>query len=293
MQNIAIAGATGYLGKHILKELNQNGIKPTIMTRRWSTDLDHKVNNVFYVDFSQLSTLNKKLSGIDIVISSLGITRQKDNLTYMDVDYQANSNLLKEAKLSGVKKFIYISALNGEKLRDIKIFEAKEKFVDELKNSGLEYLIIRPNGFFSDMKDFLEMAQKGRVFLFGDGKKKLNPIHGNDLATFIVKSMDSVSNKELKIGGPKIYTHTQIAELAFKSSGKQIKITYIPDWFRKLILKALPIFTSSKTYGPIEFFLNAIGIDMIAPKFGRHTLDEFYQNQNLSSFKSNDTTTIA
>lgn len=52
----------------------------------------------------------------------------------MDVDYQANMNILNEAKLSKtVKKFIYVSAFNGDKIRNVKIMEAKEKFVDEVK----------------------------------------------------------------------------------------------------------------------------------------------------------------
>jgi nucleoside-diphosphate-sugar epimerase len=55
--------------------------------------------------------------GIDIVISSVGITKQTDGLSYIDVDYQANLNLLNEAQKSGVSKFVYVSVLNGEKLR--------------------------------------------------------------------------------------------------------------------------------------------------------------------------------
>tara|TARA_B100001063_G_C16735480_1_gene541762 strand:- start:572 stop:1255 length:684 start_codon:yes stop_codon:yes gene_type:complete len=204
----------------------------------------------------------------------------------MDVDYQANSNLLKEAKRCGVKKFVYISALNGDKLSETKIFEAKEKFVDELKESGLEYLIIRPNGFFSDMKDFFEMATKGRVYLFGKGDKQLNPIHGADLAEFIIDSINKDSNKELEVGGPNIYTHKQIANLAFKSLNKKPKITYIPDFIRTLTIKLLPIVTSSKTYGPIEFFLSAMGRDMLAPKYGQYTLDSFYKSQKVKDTKT-------
>ena len=67
-----------------------------------------------------------------MVISTVGITRQKDGFTYMDVDYRENANLLSEAKRSGVKKFIYVSVLNGEKLSNLKICEAKERFVTEL-----------------------------------------------------------------------------------------------------------------------------------------------------------------
>ena len=41
-----------------------------------------------------------------MVISTVGITRQKDGLTYMDVDFQSNVNLIEEAKKEGVKKII-------------------------------------------------------------------------------------------------------------------------------------------------------------------------------------------
>ena len=90
-------------------------------------------------------------------------------MTYLKVDYQGSSNLLKEALKDEVEVFQYISAINGEKLRHLTIFEAKEKFVDELKNSGINYCIIRPNRFFSDMMDFLNMAKAGRIYLFGNG----------------------------------------------------------------------------------------------------------------------------
>ena len=40
-----------------------------------------------------------------------------------------------------------------------------------------------------DMKDFLKMAKTGKVYLFGDGKLKLNPIHGKDLANEVVNAI--------------------------------------------------------------------------------------------------------
>ena len=64
------------------------------------------------------------LSRVVPCISTVGITNR---LNYMDVDFQANLNLLEEAKRSGVKKFIYVAVLNGEKLTHLKICEGKEK----------------------------------------------------------------------------------------------------------------------------------------------------------------------
>jgi uncharacterized protein YbjT (DUF2867 family) len=117
---------------------------------------------------------------IDIVFSSIGITKQKDGLTFMDVDYQGNVNLLEEAKKAGVSKFIFISVFNAHKMTHLKGIQAKLKFEAELKKSGVDYLIVYPNGFFSDMLEYLQMAKKGKGYVFGNGENRINPVHGAD-----------------------------------------------------------------------------------------------------------------
>ena len=199
-------------------------------------------------------------------------------MTYMDVDYQGNTNLLKEALEDGVQSFQYISAIHGDTLRHLKIFEAKEKFVDTLKASKVQHSIIRPNGFFSDMGDFLKMAQSGRVYLFGRGDYKLNPIHGKDLAKVCIDNLENDVPEET-VGGPDIFTHNQLAELALEAWRKPIKISHLPDWIRRFTIWVLRTFTSSKTYGPIEFFLTAMASDNIAHLHGTHRLADYYETE--------------
>ena len=277
MKKIIIAGATGYLGSHLVKELQNKKLPFQAIARNADKlhELGMNSEQIIKAEVTEVDTLIGKLDNADVLISTVGITRQKDGLTYMDVDYQANKNLLLEAKKAGVKKFIYVSVINGEKMRHLKIMEAKERFVDELKDSGLDYQIIRPNGFFSDMKDFLDMAQKGKVFLFGNGNYKLNPIHGTDLAKAIVESLE-VKEHEIIVGGPDILTQNEIAEIALKTWMRPIKIVHIPDWIRRVIIRLMRVFTSSKTYGPIEFFLTMLGQDNIAPRYGVHRLKSFF-----------------
>jgi uncharacterized protein YbjT (DUF2867 family) len=281
MKKILLASATGYLGSYILKELELNEYENRVIIRnkRKLTDYNRAKTEVIEAEVTKPETLSNICEGIDTLISTIGITNQKDGLTYMDVDYRANSNLLNEAKKSGVKKFIYVSVLNGEKLEHLKICEAKEKFVKELISSGLDYCIIRPNGFFSDMTEFYNMAKKGRIYLFGNGKLKANPIHGEDLAKLCLSCVNN-DDRELKAGGPETLTQNQIAETAFKALNKTPKITYIPDWLRRFVLRLITSFTSSKTYGPVEFFMTVMAMDMVAPEYGKHTLKEYFESLN-------------
>ncbi|MFK7774465.1 MAG: SDR family oxidoreductase [Saprospiraceae bacterium] len=277
MKKILVAGSTGYLGSHIVQHLQQQQMDFKAIARNTQKleTIGIPPSKIIEAQVTDKNSLAGTCEGIDVVISTIGITRQKDGLTYMDVDYQANKNLLEEAIKSGVKKFIYVSVLHGEELTHLKICEAKEKFVQALKNSGLDFCIIRPSGFFSDMKEFYEMAKNGRVYLFGNGQTKVNPIHGADLAKVCVDAI-SKTKKVINVGGREILSHQDIAEIAFQAVSKKPKITYIPDWVRRLLLRLASIFMGKAQYGTTEFFLNVMVMDMATNPYGRHSIKEFF-----------------
>ena len=280
MQQILVAGSTGYLGKFILQNLVAKNIRPVALARnpakleQFQPDI-----TIFEAEATHAPSLINCCNGVDVVISSIGITKQQDNLSYMDVDYQANLNLLAEAKRSGVRKFIYVSVLHGDKLKQLQICHAKEKFVNVLSESGLDYCVVRPTGFFSDMTEFYQMADKGRIYLFGKGEYQSNPIHGDDLAKVCIDAINNVQ-KELLVGGPEVFSQIELAKLAFKVVGKPVKITFIPDWVRSGLLKTCKLFLNSNKYGPIEFFLNVLAMDMNAPEYGVQKLRCYFQSLN-------------
>lgn len=276
---VLLAGATGYLGKFVAQELVKQNYNTNVVVRNRKKFEEYNiaVDNICAAEVTKSETLEKCFNNMDVVISTVGITRQKDNLTYMNVDYQANKNLLNFALKNGVKKFIYVSVLGGEQLKHTNICYAKEKFVDELKSSGIEYCVIRPSGFFSDMTEFYKMAKKGRVYLFGDGKYKSNPIHGEDLAEVCVNAINR-NDKEINVGGPEILTQEEIAKIAFDSLRKERKVTYFPDWLRKLSLKIGKVLMSKYSYGPFEFFMNVMAMDMVGKSYGNKNIYNYFKS---------------
>jgi uncharacterized protein YbjT (DUF2867 family) len=277
MKRVLVAGASGYLGGYVLEEFKKQGYWIRSLTR--SADKLEKsrkfIDEEFVGEVTNPESLIGVCNNIDIVFSSVGITKQKDNLTYMDVDFQGNVNILEEAKKEKVPHYIFISALHAEKLKHLKVIQAKEKFREKLEQSGLSYSIIYPNGYFSDMLEYLRMAKKGKGYVFADGSFKVNPIHGSDLAELCVTSAMS-DNKEIRVGGPDIHTHAEVLKMAFDIVGRKEKITRIPLWVRDFILRLLRTFTSEKTYGTMEFFLSVLAMDMVAPTYGKHHLKDFF-----------------
>jgi uncharacterized protein YbjT (DUF2867 family) len=278
MKHILIAGATGYSGSYIVEELLKHNYFVRALTRSTAKlkKLHPAIHEIVEAEITKPQTLAGCCDGIDTVISTIGITRQKDNLTYMDVDYNGNLNLLKEAEKSGVKRFIYIFIFNAEKIRQLKIIQAKKKFAEALKQSTLNYCLVNPTGFFSDMGEFLQMASKGRAYLFGNGNHSINPIHGADLAKVCVNAIDT-NEHEINIGGPQIFRHKDIVDMAFHVLNKPVKTVHVPLWVKDVILFLLRKFTRVYTYGPVEFLMTVLTMDMVAPKYGHHALEEYFK----------------
>ncbi|OEE72960.1 SDR family oxidoreductase [Vibrio splendidus] len=283
---ILVAGATGYLGRHLIEALQacDADFKAQARSADKLKDLGLNDSQIQIAQVTDSDSLKGCCDGVDIVISCVGITRQKEGLSYMDVDYQANLNLLEEAERAGVKKFVYVSAFRANVIKSVRLLEAKERFACRLLVSEqLAPCVVRPNGFFADIEEFYNMAQSGRVYLFGSGDVRLNPIHGADLADFILASLPN-AEKELDVGGPDALSATQIAALAFQSQGKMTRITYIPDCVRKLALSVIRRLPENRV-GPAEFFLSAMEGDAIAPCVGKHHLSGYFSQLNKESNK--------
>jgi uncharacterized protein YbjT (DUF2867 family) len=280
MKNILVAGATGYLGKFVVKEFKKQGywIRALARNRSKLDNINEYVDDTFIGNVTDPRTLQEICKNIDIVFSSIGITKQKDGLTFLDVDYQGNMNLLEEAKKAGVSKFIFISVFNAHQMKHLKGIQAKLKFEEALKKSGVDYLIVYPNGFFSDMLEYLKMAKKGKGYVFGSGENRINPIHGQDLAEICVKNA-SDDKKEIHVGGPDVLTHNQILRGAFEALNKETKISKIPLWIRDLLLVIMRFLTPVKIFGPVEFFMTVLATDLVAPDYGNHHLKDFFAKQ--------------
>lgn len=277
MKRVLVAGATGYLGQFVAREFRSRGhfVRALARSPEKLEPLRNELDEIVQGEVTRPETIEHLCDGIDVVFSSIGITRQKDGLSFRDVDYQGNRNLLASAKRAGVKKFIYVSVFDGPKLRHLDIVKAHEDFVDELKDSGIDFAVLRPTGYFPDMGQFLEMARKGRVYLIGRGHNRINPIHGADLAVRCVDAVEE-ERREIDVGGPETFTWREVAALALEAEHKATRITSIPVWPMRLAVSVTRRF-NRHTAALLAFFVTMATRDVVAPSTGRRTLGAYYR----------------
>ncbi|MGH1575769.1 SDR family oxidoreductase [Planktotalea sp.] len=278
MKRVFIAGATGYLGKFLCQEYQQRGWHVTALVRKSSKGTNLPADRIIEAEATWSESLKGIMKDIDLVVSALGITRQSDGVGYWDVDYQANVNLLEEALSSNVAQFAFVHVLNADRMENVPLVAAKAAFVRRLQSADIRSTVIAPTGYFSDMGDFLTMAKAGRVWLFGSGKMRINPIHGADLAAAI---FDAVHEGAVwaDIGGPETFTQNELAELSFEALKARPRITHLPDVLRRLTLRLLPRLAPRRIAGPAQFFLTAGAMNMTAPPAGTRKLADYFKSQ--------------
>jgi uncharacterized protein YbjT (DUF2867 family) len=172
---------------------------------------------------------------MDAVISTVGLTKASGTVTNYDIDYHGNLNLLNEAKRAGVKNFGYVSVLKCDGDPSVQMLHAKYLMEQELKKSGLKYVIFRPTGYFYDIaKVFMPMIKKGEVTLLGKKPVHANVIDTTDLADFILLHMLD-DNKTFNIGGTETYSYEEIATMFFEAAGKPVVIKRAPVWLFSML----------------------------------------------------------
>ena len=228
---VVLAGAFGHLGSDVLRELVKRGHDVVAFGRTVRKPADCADGyQAIAADVLRPESLKGICDGADAVISTIGLTTASDTLTCYDVDLQGNLNLLEEAKRAGVAHFAYVSVLKADGNPAVPMLDAKAQFEAELKDSGLNWVIFRPGGYFYDIaKVFMPMVEKGQVTLLGNKQVHANLVDTPDLARFIADHLCDCG-KTYDVGGKETYSYEEIAKLFFYAAGKEPVVKRVPAW---------------------------------------------------------------
>lgn len=285
-----VTGATGGLGRRVvrlLREQNKSVRAFVQLTSRYG-ELEQRGAEIFIGDLQQERDIQKACQGVEYVISAHGSNASSQGGAQA-IDYRANIDLIDAAKANGVKHFVFVSVLGADRgYEDAPVFKAKRAVEQYLIASGLNYTILRPSGFASNLLPLAERFQQTGIYLLvGDPKIRTSIVSTDDLARIVVEftAIDAARNQIFAVGGPEILERSDIPRIFGQVFNRDPVVINIPLWALDGVRTALGLLNpdAQKSLGTLrtllsnEFFCTPAEIDRLESTFGfkLETLESF------------------
>ena len=199
---VAVLGASGRTGVYVLEELKSRDVDIRALSRNIET-AKQKVGGDFEwaaADVTDPKSLLLAFEGVDILISTIGSTGG-DNSEM--IDYEGSINFVEAAKESGISRIIYMSSIGAGGAENFstvilnlvanKTMKWKSLGEDYIRNSGIDFTIVRPGGL---------RGEPGALGIrFEQGDEVIGWIPRGDVAAVMVESIfnDDASNKTFEV----------------------------------------------------------------------------------------------
>lgn len=175
-------------------------------------ELEQRGAQLVIGDLRRDRDIAKACEGVRYIISTHGSERDP-----AQIQYRANIELIDRAVAEGVEHFVYLSVLGCDRgYEDSLVFKAKREVERYLQASGLNYTILRPSGFASNLLPLAEnFRQTGVYLLIGDPQNRTSIVSTDDLARIAVDSVEieAARNQVFAVGGPDILQREDIPRI--------------------------------------------------------------------------------
>lgn len=156
MEKILIVGASGNTGKRVIEILsNSESFEPVAMIRKEEQKEIFDDMDVKWVLADLEEKVDHALQGIDKVIFAAGSGGKTGPEKTIAIDQDGAIKMIDAAKKAKVKKFVMLSSLGADDPSQNEKLEvylgAKQKADEYLRESGLDYTILRPGALTDDM----------------------------------------------------------------------------------------------------------------------------------------------
>jgi uncharacterized protein YbjT (DUF2867 family) len=250
MQNnqkiIAIFGAGGFLGKHLMRELTKLDYRIKVATRNpYLKGYLKPLGNpgqieLFKTNIFNPNDLKKILENCDLVINLVGILYESRNQKFNEIHSEFPNMLSNLCNEIGIKNLVHVSALGIQDKHSSVYMQSKFEGEKNIQENFKPSVILRPSIVFGPedkfFNTFASLAQFSPALpLIGGGKTKFAPIYVGDVANAIVKALElnNLEPKVYELGGPENYSFKELMEILLTEIKKKRLLIPIPFGFAK------------------------------------------------------------
>jgi uncharacterized protein YbjT (DUF2867 family) len=300
-QIVLVTGGTGFVGRYVVRELERQGARVRVVSRRPPGDADAQAEGgVEYIsgDLDDLDAIKQACSGCSVIIHLVGIIEEDPGreITFESVHEDGTRNVVAAAHHAGIETFVHMSA-NGARANGVSRYQTTKWAAEEMvKTAGFKrWSIFRPSLVFgrpaAGQPEFCSQLVRTLIKpfpvwpVFGSGNYPFRPVAVEDLSAGFVSAALSPpnENKTYCVAGPTVFRYVDLLDVLSRAIGRspRPKVRQ-PVWLARTVVNAmsptglLPISSDQlemllegKTCDPQDF-VSTFGIN--PTEFGVETL---------------------
>ena len=250
-KKILIFGATGQIGRHLIRKLTKNNYKVICQTRNLHKAIFLKTSgSIGYIDIKETKIFDyEKVSELvdntDIVINLIGILFESGKINTFEKIHTLFPKFLSQICKKKNKNLIHISSLGVENASDSKYAASKAEGENKIFENLPSATILKPSIVYSVNDSFttrfMSLLNFFPIFpLYYGGKTKFAPIHASDLTDIIFHVIENnIRGKKIETVGPKVLTFLEILNILSKCINKKRVFLPLPLFLAKFSAKIL------------------------------------------------------
>jgi NADH dehydrogenase len=240
-RRVAVIGASGFIGRYVVKRLAARGIVIAAVVRNVETaKLLLPMGDVGQI--ARLGTnlldearLAAAIAGAEAVINLVGILHEHGSQRFDAIHHQGPARLGALATAAGVKRLVHISALGADPAAPSAYGRSKAAGEQALRAGFPGATILRPSIVFGPEDAFFNrFARLARLFpalpLIGGGTTRFQPVYVGDVADAVMAALDdrASAGQTYELGGPRIYTFKALMELILAETKRKRLLVPVP-----------------------------------------------------------------
>lgn len=254
---VALTGASGYTGGHLLRRLLSRGDSVQALVRESSLTSELKSSGAEIVTgaLDRQDDLRRLVAGCDGVIHVAAVYRTAGHPDsyYREVNVEGTRKLLEAAKEAGVRRFVHTSTvgvhgdvknppadetapLAPSDIYQVTKVEGEAAAREFGRAHGLEVVIVRPGAIYGPgetrlLKVFRSIA-RGRYAVVGSGAPHYHLVYIDDLVEGFLRALDcrEAAGETFIMAGPRSLSQNDLAREVAQATGGSVWPFHIPAW---------------------------------------------------------------
>ncbi len=233
---LLLTGATGSVGSRLLPLLLESGQDVRCLVREPRRLGARRVDvQIALGDLGEMSDpylVRQALRGVDTVVHLAATIRDQPPHRLDELNGLATVRLLRAAERSGVKRFVFFSALNASAAQRTRFFRAKWLAERAVSSSPLQTTIFAPSIVYDHSDPWITLLRRFSFLpvlpVSGEGRARFEPIWAQDAARCVVAALERGERERYELAGPETLSYDEMSDLVSRVAGRPRPLIHVP-----------------------------------------------------------------